>query len=151
MKRHTFRLATVLRVRRAEEDQARAALAEANRCTAEAETALTAREAAYAAHLTAAGLRTAAEFRRDQVLRDAAALAVRTATRAVDDARASAALRRLGYLDANRRVEALERYEEREREVWRHRLGAEEQRVSDDLVTARFARLARLDPEGDGR
>lgn len=143
MKRYQFRLAAVLRIRRAEQEQARAALAEAN-------TRLT--------MLLLARDREAARFselaRRSDALDMTALLAERhdaeiarqrlaAAEHEVAEAAGAAAMAQVAWLGAHQRVVALERLEERRRAEHAAEVLREEITLLDDLSTARYVADAR--------
>lgn len=146
MKRFAFRLAAVLRLRRAEQEQARLRLAEANtRLTAlllerERETRHYDEVAARATAVDAAGLLAERHDTETALARRA------EVDRRVAEAAGAAALAQVDWVRAHRRVQALERLEHRRREE--HDLAAlhEEIALLDDLATARHLAAA---AEGD--
>lgn len=139
MSRYRFRLETVLRVRRAEEADAKAALLQAN---ARLRAALEARERAQQHYRDVVdhhdGHGTREQLRRERweasVAADVLAAAQREAIRGAGEA----ALAQVDWAQAARRVAVLERLDLRRRAEH----AAEEQRreasAVDDLVTARF-------------
>ncbi len=138
MRGFQFRLATVLRLRRAEDERAHRALVEAN------------------AVLTALLLRRDEEARRTGELvrraeaTDAPALLAERhdaevalaqlgeADRRVAEAAGAAALAQVTWVRAHRRVQALERLEERQRAEHGAELLRQEISLLDDLATARY-------------
>jgi flagellar export protein FliJ len=143
VKRFRFRLEQVLHVRRVQEDRARAELLGANRDAHLAAARVEQRLADYATRRMPAGPQSYADFDRAAFLLDAGAAAVDVARAARRAAEEVVAVRRSEYTDAHRRVEALERLEQRRRAE--HALEAQraEDRLVDDLVVARHARGAR--------
>ena len=138
MKRYRFRLDSVLRVRRLQEDVARGALARADVHVVETQAALVvARDwLTELDHRPVPGQPVAWEARRTLVLRAADEIDAR---RADVDVAAAARQERQGELrDARRRVRALERLDERRREEHRLEAARQDERVVDDLVTSRF-------------
>jgi flagellar FliJ protein len=138
MRRYRFRLEQVLRVRRQEQDAARAAvLAAGARTRAEGE-ALAERDQAYAAGTTAHGSRSAADFVHVQEHRAALGRAVLEQRRRLQEAEVLLAQARTGWTAAAARVGALERLDERQRAEHAARALKEEEMVVDDLVVSRF-------------
>ena len=142
MKRYQFRLAAVLRLRRAEQEQARQRLAEAN-------LRLTAllldrdREAARCAEVArrhdAVALDALLAERQDGEL---AVARLERAHQLVAEAASAAALAQVSWVGAHRRVVALERLEERRRDEHDAAALREEIALVDDVVNARFAAAA---------
>lgn len=138
MRRYQFRLEAVLRLRRAEEGQARDALAAAN---AELRGALVARDAVagrYAALPRPLGAMTAESLRREHADASLAAASLAAAQQIVSAAAARAAATQLAWSAAAQRVAVLERLDERRRaehaDEWRRHEATE----LDDLVTSRY-------------
>ena len=139
MRRYRFRLEPVLRVRRQEQDAARAAvLAATARTSAEGE-ALAERDQAYAAGTTAHGSRSAADFVHVQEHRAALGRAVLEQRRRLQEAEVRLAHARTGWTAAAVRVGALDRLDDRQRAEHTARAQKEEEMVVDDLVVSRFA------------
>jgi flagellar export protein FliJ len=142
VKRYRFRLGAVLRVRRVAEDQAKGRLADANRTVRDAEGSLEARRRAYEALEPARRQLTARQFHEEVELRRSVALSLITARQALDDARDAAELRRQELVRARQDTEALERMEERRRAEHVAEVRRAEERLVDDIVTARAERRA---------
>ncbi len=138
MRRYRFRLEPVLRVRRQQEDAARAEVMAATvRAGAEAE-ALAERDQAYAAGTTAQQVRSAADFVYVQEHRAALGRAVLEQRRRLQDAERQVEQARAGWTAAATRVGALEGLDERARAEHAARTQKEEELVVDDLVVSRF-------------
>ena len=140
MKRFRFRLDQVLRVRRLQLDQAKAALLGANRDAHLAAARVEERLTEYATRSFPSGAQTYESFERHLFLLDAAAGAVDVARY---DHRAALAVveeKRGEWAVAQRRVSALERLEERRRTEHQIEMRRDEDRLVDDLVVARFNR-----------
>jgi flagellar export protein FliJ len=140
MKRYRFRLETVLRVRRTQEDQAKAALLLANRAVADAETELTHRIDHYQGMHPTPGPRSLDAVMAERFIHELAATAVLDAGKARHLAIAAANDRRTEWSEAASRVSALERLDGRRREEYALELAREETAAVDDLVTGRFGR-----------
>lgn len=138
MKRYTFRLEVVLRARRAQEDLARQALAQANRRLRQALEEAEAEQARYDAMGTASGVVDLVEDRRDRVWRDLAAGTLLEARRSQEEMSVAAAVQAAAWREAAQRVAALERLDERRRAEHAVAVARAEAAVVDDLVTARF-------------
>jgi len=138
VKRYRFRLDPVLRVRRVQEDVARAALARADADVAAAHTALAgARDwLVELDHRPVPGRPVAWEANRTVVLRAADEIDARIAN--VDAAAAARRDRQAELRDARGRVRALERLDERRRAEHQLEAARQDERVVDDLVTSRF-------------
>jgi len=145
VKRYAFRLASVLRVRRVQEDLAKADLVAANVRVLDARAVLEERIDHYDSLLEeedglgAVSLEVA--LARRQRLNLAAAGVVRAVqSRHAAETRAEEA--RVRYLDAARAVSVLERLDQRRREEHRVEVDREETRAVDDLVVGRYGRGA---------
>jgi len=137
---YRFRLAAVLRLRRAEYDQAELALARANRRLREL-ILLRNAEASRGAELGAAsGTQTMAEFLAQRTSSSLAASHLLQIDAQVNVAAAEAALARLSWSGAHQRVTALERLESRRRDEWRTEQNRLETNELDELATAAFVR-----------
>ena len=140
MKRYRFRLEQVLRVRRIEEEQAKASLVAANRHVTETEALLNAKIERYASITNPVGTRSVNDFLTARAGHEAAAAAVVSAGAALDDARRGAEDARHGWMLAASRVTALENLHARRRAE--HAAEAEHEAAMeiDDLVTSRYGR-----------
>ncbi len=142
MKKFRFRLEQVQRVRRLQEDRARADLLNANRASHDAAVAVEARVRDYQSRGFPEYAQTYAEFEHALFLLDTAAGAVEVARAAHRDALDVVAARRDDWAGARRRVAALERLEARRRAEHELELRRAEDRLVDDLVVARHRRGA---------
>ncbi|HXQ58562.1 MAG TPA: hypothetical protein VN799_00645 [Acidimicrobiales bacterium] len=124
MKRYHFSLEAVLRVRRAQEEAATFALAEANRQRRLAVDAHRAAVARYEALEPHPGAQDHASFECERDVAERSAAVVAAALVAVESASDAAAARHAEWSAAARLVAALERLDERRRAEWR----VEEQR-----------------------
>ncbi len=144
MKRFRFALKPVAILRAHREAQAREAFAAAVRGAQQAESALgevRARIAEFEAVLhagrrerfsAAAEARALAAYRRERTVEG-------EAVRALEAARAVVHERRVEYAEAHRRVEVVERIEEKARERHQQEAAREEQAGFDELAARRFA------------
>lgn len=142
MKRFRFRLEQILRVRRLQEDIARAALMTAHHTAREAADVLNARIEDYAAASRPFGAQTYDEFNRTQSRLDHAAGAITVARGVYRDAVDVVDVRRNEWTAARQRVAALERLETRRRDEHTIEVRRAEDRLVDDLVVAQHARGA---------
>src|SRR4051812_4956707 len=140
MKRFKFRLHSVLRVRRIQEDQARARLLTANVAAQQAGLVVDARVARYHDLDRPAGLQHEPDFARTWFSLDAAAGAIDVAREQQIEALAQVASRRSEWSEASMRVAALERLEERQRALHAIEAQRDEARTTDDLVVSRYSR-----------
>jgi flagellar export protein FliJ len=138
MRRYRFRLEPVLRVRRQEQDAARAAVLAATALTGAEAQALAERDQAYAAGTGAQQMRSAADFVFAQEHRAALGRAVLDQRRRLQEAEVRLGQARAGWTAAAVRVGALERLDERSRAEHTARALKEEEMVVDDLVVSRF-------------
>jgi flagellar export protein FliJ len=141
VKRYRFPLASVLRIRRVEEDQAIAALAEAERRRAVAAEALARREAALRAAREAEPTVSNLDgflAARERQARSASALT--DAEQHLAEARTAITARRAAVAAASAAVTALEHLDERRREEHQLEVLREETIEVDDLVTGRHRR-----------
>jgi flagellar biosynthesis chaperone FliJ len=140
-KRFRFRLETVLRVRRVQEEQARARVMVANRAVALAALEVDDRAERYAALPRPAGVQTYREAEAALFRLDAGAGAVEWArgehAQAVEHAQEELAR----WARTEQRVRALERLHDRAREEHATEVRRAEDRLTDELTTTR----ARLD------
>jgi flagellar protein FliJ len=138
MSSRRFRLASVLRVRKAQEESARLALLRGNRRLQQAATDRDRSEFRYRTVPVSEGAVPVSVFRREQVTADMAAASMAKAVHQESRARSDAALAQQRWSQAARRVEALERLARRRHdEVLADEARAESASV-DDLVTARW-------------
>jgi flagellar protein FliJ len=139
-KRFRFRLDTVLRVRRVQEEQARARVMVANRAVTLAAAQVDDRLQRYATLPRPSGVQRYTEAEATLFRLDAGAGAVEWAraehTRAVDHAREELA----HWAQAEQRVRALERLHDRARDEHATEMRRAEDRLTDELTTTR-ARL----------
>ena len=140
MKRFRFRLEQVLRVRRLQEDLARAALQLANREARAAADTVNARIEAYSAAARPEGAQSYDTFNQMQTHLDYAAAAITAARAVYAQALGVVDERRAEWAAARQRVAALERLEERRRDEYAIEARRAEDRLVDDLVVARHAR-----------
>ncbi|MDA8291442.1 MAG: hypothetical protein M0Z33_07185 [Actinomycetota bacterium] len=140
MRRYVFRLASVLRLRRAEEEQARERLQLANTRLRERILARDAEAARYRALVARAPAEDADGLRTEMHTASLAAATVDAARRSVATAASDVALAQIEWQVAARRVEILERLDDRRRMEHLAEEGRAEVAVVDDLVTARFVR-----------
>lgn len=138
MKRYRFRLGPVLSVRRSEQDAARGALLAAIAAVGAEEDQLTRRSAAFADAAVPAGVTPAADFRRMQLHREALGAAVVEQRRRLEQARVEQESARGSWTEAAARVGALERLDERARTEHRLVEQREDDRLTDEIVVARF-------------
>jgi flagellar export protein FliJ len=140
MRKFKFRLQSVLRVRRIQEDMARSELLYANAAARQTERVVDARVVRYRDMDRPAGLQQEPEFALTWFTLDAAAGAVDVARVLQVEALATVAERRAEWSEASMRVAALERLEERQRALHTIEIKRDEDRVTDDLVVSRYAR-----------
>ena len=140
MKKYKFRLDTVMRVRRTEEDLAKAQLAQANARVAEAVAMVDARLAHYAALPPSGGAGSTATFMASRFRQETAAAAVVAAKVARVAALQDAEAYRQVWSKKASEVSVLERLDERRRTE--HVLEAARQAdiEVDDIVVGRFGR-----------
>jgi flagellar export protein FliJ len=143
MKKFKFRLDSVLRVRRIQEEQAKARLLTANAAAGEAERVVDARLARYYEMQRPTGVQLEPQFARAWFNLDTAADAVDVAREQRIAALAVVAERRAEWSEASMRVAALERLEERQRAEHRLEVQRDEDRLTDDLVVSRYSREQR--------
>jgi len=138
MKRYRFRLESVLRVRRIQEDVARGELARATLALAAAESALQeGRDHLDRLSRQPHPIGPAAWQARRQILL-AAAEEIEQLADGVTAAAAERHARQAALAEARTRVRALERLDERRRAQHALEAARREERLVDDLVTARF-------------
>ncbi len=140
MKRYRFALESVRRVRRIHEDQAKAALLGANRRLGLARRELEARLARYNATARTPSAMTVEEFVAERRLRQYAAETVVEARGQVRLASEAAAMSLSHYTLAARKVQVLDRLDERRRAEHALEASREETREVDDIVVGRYRR-----------
>ena len=142
MKRYQFRAEKVLRVRRLQEDIARAGVAAARQQEQAARDALSASQQRYAQLQSGGVQQTTTAFlasREQAVHRATAVVSAQQQTRTAHDATAqSLAL----WHDAHRKVDGLERLDERRREDYAIEAGRAQDAAVDEIVVSRARRLA---------
>jgi flagellar FliJ protein len=138
VRRYRFRLEPVLRVRRQEEDAARAAVRAATARAGTEMESLAERDRAYAAGTAAHDTRSAADFVFVQQHRVALGRAVLEQRHRLHEAQLRLEQARTDWTAAAARVGALERLDERSRAEHTARARKEEEMVVDDLVVSRF-------------
>ncbi len=146
MKRYEFRLAAVLRLRRAEEEHARTRLASAN---LELRARILERDAQadrYRAVASVASASTGEELRSEQHTASLAASVVDGARRSVAAAATDAALSQIAWQGSARRLEILERLDHRRRAEHAAAEARAEVATVDDIMTARY--IADRDADG---
>ncbi|NLA37147.1 MAG: hypothetical protein GX868_15875 [Actinobacteria bacterium] len=138
MKKYRFSLGGVHRVRQINEEQHKAALADAQRSADDASALLQARLVEVGSAVPAAGTRSANQFlaEREQLTRHRDAVVAARAAEA--NALALLAQRRDEYIEAAREVRALDRLDERKREEWRLETTRAAQLVTDETATIAY-------------
>jgi flagellar FliJ protein len=145
MKRYQFRLAAVLRLRRAEEEQARERLLAANSRLREVIAARDREAARYSALASNTEATTLEGLLAEQQAASLAASVVAGARRAVTTAAADAALAQIAWTSASRRVRILERLDDRRRAEHAEEELRSEVATVDDMVTARYVSAHRAE------
>jgi flagellar export protein FliJ len=140
LKRFQFRLATVLRVRRLQEEQAKGALLHANAQARTAAHRVTTAVDAYASTERPQGSQSYADFERSRFRFERAAESVDVARAGHRDALGVVETRRDEWSDAHKRVAVLERLEARRRDEHETGVRRQEERLVEDLVATRHAR-----------
>jgi flagellar export protein FliJ len=140
VKRYHFRLETVLRVRRREEEVARGLLVAASLAATAQEQLLAERSSAYELSLKASGIRPCADFLVEQASRSAHAAAVLEQRTRVTEAYDDAARARAVWTGTAARVGALERLDERHRAEHLTQAQKEDELITDELVVSRHGR-----------
>jgi flagellar FliJ protein len=145
MSRRAFRLETVLRVRKAQEESARADLSRENRQVHDAATGRDRTEQRYRAVPRSSGPVSSSVFQREVATADLAAASLVEANVRLSLAEAKAAVALRQWRAAAQRVEALERLEQRRLEELRLEDNRRETAATDELVTARYIAAGRDD------
>ena len=151
MKRYRFRLDSVLRARRAQEELARQELARANARLRGAIEAHRAESERYGRLPVLAGELEPMAFRRERACADLAAATVEAVRLVMDAAAAEAAARYVAWTEAARLVAALERLDDRRRAEHRTEELRAEVSEADDMTGARFAAESAAAPRGGTR
>ncbi len=138
MRRYEFRLASVLQLRRAEEQSARGALRAANDELRRRIATRDERAAHYRVVAATPPAASAEGLLAQHQLGELAAAAVLSARRRVTAAAADAALAQVAWSNASRRVKVLERLDERRRAEHAAAEARAEAAEIDDLVTSRY-------------
>jgi flagellar export protein FliJ len=144
LKRFRFRLEQVLRVRRLQEDMARAELMHAHREARAAADRVNSRIAEYANAPRPRGEQAYDDFHRVQFHLDNAAGAITVARAGYQHTLGVVDDRRADWAAARRRVAALERLETRRRDEHTIEARRDDDRLVDDLVVARHSRGAQV-------
>ncbi len=139
MRRYQFRFEHVARVRRIQEDQARAELLAARHRLLVAEAELASRSDDYRARRSSDASGSTSSFRSLRHQDDLLANAVTAARCAEANARLLVAQRIDVWTEAAQKVAAMERLDERDRERHSTEAAREEQAELDDLVAPRHA------------
>ena len=140
MKKYTFSLAKVLRVRRIEEEQAAAKLAAARTIAAAAAVKEAGAAHALASRCARGGLQSAASFLAWTETTMLAGEALSDARADVQVAEEEVEGRRDDWSSAATRVSALENLDERGRDAHRLERRRDEAKIADDIVTTRWDR-----------
>lgn len=136
-RRYRFRLAAVLRVRQAQEEQAAEALRRANARVRELLAVRDGEVDRYRSLAVARGPMTTTELRQERTTAALVADTMAAADQAAMTAAADAALAQVAWSEAARRVTVLERLDERRRAEHADDERRAEVTEVDDLVTAR--------------
>lgn len=134
MKKYHFRLGSVMRIRKLEEETARAAVLEAQREVEAATAALDARLATIGAARPMPRRWRAGEFNDDRDQLERYADAVRVARAAEANALSLLRANEAEWTEAARRVRSLERLDERHREAWMLEASRNAQLVTDEIA-----------------
>lgn len=138
MKKYTFSLAKVLRVRRIEEDQAAGRLAAARSAAAAAAAKEVGATHALASRCARGGLQSAASFLAWAETRTLAGEALTDARTLAATAAEEVEARRTDWSSAAGRVSALEHLDERGRDAHAVERKREETKTADDIVMTRW-------------
>ena len=138
MKKYKFAFGSVQRVQRIAEEQAAVSLAEAQRAADAASAQLQARLADIGAARPAPGPRSTTEFHAQREHRDRHRVAVTAARAAEINALELLGSARADWVDAARKVRALDRLDERKRAEWTLETTHAAQLVTDEIATIRY-------------
>jgi len=140
VRRYSFRLESVLRVRRAQEELARQELARVNRRLREATGRRDTEEERYRDVASVTSARDHLALAAERARGERAAHALDLARRAADDTAVAAAVRHAAWRETAQRVAALERLDNRRREEHSREAQQAEVAETDDFVAARWLR-----------
>lgn len=142
MKRYEFRAEKVLRIRRLQEDIARAEVGDARRAEAAAQATVDASQQRYAELSMAPSAQSAAAFlmRREQAGHRADAVSIARQRRHEASQATTAALGT--WRDANTKVQGMERLDERRRAEHHIEVRRDEDAQADEIITARARRVS---------
>lgn len=139
MKKYSFRLETVRRVRRTQETVAKSALLQANTEVQKAIAVVEQRQTHYeGAMATPAAITSVDGFMRQRYFNELAGKAVIAARASHAAALAEADAKRSLFTEAAKKTKALDRLDERSREEHRLETDREIEKEVDDIVTGRF-------------
>lgn len=138
MKKYKFAFGSVQRVQRIAEEQAAVSLAEAQRAADAASAQLQARLADIGAARPAPGPRSTTEFHAQREHLDRHRVAVTAARAAELNALELLGSARADWVDAARKVRALDRLDERKRAEWTLETTHAAQLVTDEIATIRY-------------
>lgn len=142
MKKYAFRLETVRRVRRVQEDQAKGELLRKNAAVQLANKTVTEKNAEYetAVQFTPAHVTGIDHFMRRRYLNELAGLALVAAKSSLAAAESEAEIARATYTDAAKRVRALDRLDEKAKEAHAEEVEHAAVVETDDVVSGRWIR-----------
>ena len=143
VKKYRFRLETVLRVRRIQEEQARYALLEANQAVLRAAQEVATRRETLDTHIGTNMPTNHDAFIASHYRGELLAGAVRSATQRELEAVDVQVEKRDAWGERAQRVASLERLDERTHDQYRVEFNRDEMKTIDDLVTGRYARGGR--------
>lgn len=138
MKKYKFAFGSVQRVRKIAEEQARIALLDAQQEADKASAELQSRLADIGAARSAPSTRSAVEFQAERDHLDRHRIAVMAARTAEINALDLLGSARSEWIDAARKVRALERLDERKRAEWTLETTHAAQLVTDEVATIRY-------------
>ena len=144
MKKYSFRLEQVRRVRRTQEQLAKSALATANNAVTASVHVVEQRMAEYSATATAAsfGAAGSGDFLRSRHFGALSSQAVVASLQAKMLAEAEANVKRAEYAEAAKKLKALDRLDERRREEYSIEYEREIEKEVNDIVVSRAARVS---------
>lgn len=139
MRRYQFRLESVLRARRAQEQLARQDLARANAVLRRAEVHYRQECERYESFEPGVRVEDRESFNRSRALAELTAATLAFSRKTCEDAAVAAAVRHAAWREAAQRVASLERLEDRRREEHSKEAARAEAAEIDDVVTSRWA------------